>query len=301
MPQSATLKKQPPPESLVPVAENILGLHSLTGADAQEILAFLAGGSIGAVFMSGLIYDNGLVSALNRGAFCAFRGAAGEIEGVALIGHATLVEARTERALEAFASLAKRCHTAHVIVGEQAKVERFWAYYHEGGQEPRRICRELLFEQRWPVPAEEPAAGLRRATPADIADVLAINARLAEEESGINPLSSDPEGFRLRTLRRISQGRVWVLMEEGRLLFKADVMAETPEVIYLEGVYVRPAERRRGLGRRCLSQLSRLLLMSGSRTVSLLVNEENQAAQAFFHGAGFRFRGYYDTIFLSRM
>jgi uncharacterized protein len=298
MPQSATLKKLPPAETFIPAAATP-GVHPLANAEREETLAFLASGSIGAVFMSGLIYDNGLASPHNRGAFCAFRGPAGELEGVALIGHATLVEARTERALEAFASLAKRCHTAHVIVGEQEKVERFWARYHEGGQEPRRVCRELLFEQRWPVPADEPAAGLRRATPEDLAGVMEINARLAEDESGINPLAADPEGFRLRTLRRIEQGRVWVLAEGGRLLFKADVMSETPQVVYLEGVHVHPEERRRGLGRRCLSQLSRTLL-AGSRVVSLLINEENQAAQAFFRGAGFRFRGYYDTIFLRR-
>ncbi|HZI20440.1 MAG TPA: GNAT family N-acetyltransferase [Pyrinomonadaceae bacterium] len=298
MPLTARLKKQPPAENVL--AGDPLGVHPLAEADREEALAFLAGRSVGAIFMSGLLYDNGPGSPLNRGAFCVFRGGAGELEGVALIGHATLVEARSERALEAFAALAKRCHTAHVIVGEQSEVERFWARYHEGGQQPRRVCRELHLELRWPVPAAEGEASLRRATPDDLPAVIEVNADMAERESGVNPLETDPEGFRQRTLRRIEQGRVWVGTDDRGLLFKAEVMAETPEVAYLEGVYVRPEDRRRGVGRRSMSQLARTLL-ANSRVVTLLVNDENKGAQSFFLATGFRLRGYYDTIFLSRM
>jgi hypothetical protein len=300
MPHSATLKKQTPLQTFIEMTAGATGLHPLTDADREEALAFLAGRSVGAVYMSGLIYDNGPASPLNRGAFCVFRDGAGELEGVALVGHATVVEAHTERALQAFAALAKRCHTAHVIVGEQSEVERFWACYHEGGQEPRRVCHELHFELRWPAPAAEGEAGLRRATPDDLPAVIEVNAVMAELESGVNPLETDPVGFRQRALRRIEQGRVWVRTDAGGLLFKAEVMAETPEAAYLEGVYVRPEERRRGVGRRSMSQLVPTLL-ANSRSVTLLVNDENKCAQGFFLATGFRLRGYYDTIFLNRM
>jgi predicted GNAT family acetyltransferase len=36
---------------------------------------------------------------------------------------------------------------------------------------------------------------------------------------------------------------VWVIVKDQRLIFKADIQAETPEVIYLEGVYVSPKAR----------------------------------------------------------
>ena len=299
MPHSAKLKLQTPATIFPHVADGSSGVRPLTERDEEEALAFLAGGSVDSIFMSGLIHDNGLESPLNRGAFCSFRSDDGALEGIALIGHATLVETRTGRALEAFAGLAKRCHTAHVIVGEQEKVERFWSHYRDGGQEPRRVCRELLFEQRRPAPAREAVPGLRRATFPDLAHVMSVNARMAEDESGVNPLAADPDGFRKRTLRRIEQGRVWVWVEDGRLIFKADVMSETPEFAYLEGVYVNPEDRRRGVGRRCLSQLSRGLL-SRARSVCLLVNEQNEDALAFFVKAGFKLSGCYDTIFLKR-
>ena len=100
---------------------------------------------------------------------------------------------------------------------------------------------------------------------------------MAVAECGVNPLTTDPEGFRARCLRRIERGRIWVLVEGGKLLFKADIMAETPEAIYIEGVYVNRRHRQRGHGRRCLLELGQLLL-SRSHSVCLLVNERNLAA-----------------------
>ena len=90
---------------------------------------------------------------------------------------------------------------------------------------------------------------------------------------------------------------MWVWTEGGRLIFKADVMSDTPEAVYLEGVYVRPDERGKGYGRRCLSQLGRSLL-ARSGSVCLVVNEQNKDAQEFFFKAGYTLRGLYDSIFL---
>ncbi len=249
--------------------------------------------------MNGLVRDNGLESPFNRGTFYACRGAAGRLEGVALIGHAVFVEARSLGALKSFAELAQGHQSAHVILGEQDVVGSFWEYYAPAGQPARRFCRELLFEQRWPVRASEAVPGLRPATLDDLALILPVHAAMAFEESGVNPLEKDPLGFRLRCARRIEQGRVWVLVESGRLIFKADIISETPEVIYLEGIYVDPAERGRGYGSRCLAQLGRGLL-ARTRSLSLLVNEQRTGAVAFYRRAGYEFRSYYDTIYLQQ-
>jgi uncharacterized protein len=262
-----------------------------------EVRAFLRTGAVDTVVMNGLIADNGLESPFNRGQFYGCRDASGQLVGVALIGHATLFETQHETALAAFAHLAQAYERAHVVVGAPDKVERFWWHYGTGGQEPRLICRELFLEQRWPVAALEPVADLRRATLDDLPAVMSVNARLAFIESGVDPLEADPEGFRLRLARRIEQGRVWVWCERGRLLFKADVLAETPEMNYLEGIYVHPDERGKGYGSRCLSQLGRELLKE-TRALCLLVNEQNKDAQRFFFRNGYKLRDCYDTIFL---
>src|SRR6185436_20691196 len=64
----------------------------LTDADEEEVLNFLSRRPIHTVAMVGFIHDNGLVSTLNRGTFYGCRNYEGNLEGVALIGHATLLE-----------------------------------------------------------------------------------------------------------------------------------------------------------------------------------------------------------------
>lgn len=275
---------------------SLLTVHTLSAEHQAEVLAFLGERPVHTVFMAGFIRDNGLVSDFNRGTFYGCRDRKGRLQGVALIGHATLVEAR-EGALSAFAQLAQYCPSAYMILGEREKVERFWSYYARSGQTPRRACRELLFEQRQPSEVPEPVAGLRLATPDDLEIVLPLYAHMANAESGVNPLEVDAAGFQQRWLRRIEQGRVWVWIEDGRLIFNADIMCDTPDCIYLEGIYVDPHERDKGLGVRCLSQLSRDLLQR-AKSLCLLVNEQNERARAFYEKAGYTLCGYYDTIFL---
>jgi uncharacterized protein len=258
---------------------------------------FLSARPVHTVVMSGFIRDNGLVSPLNRGTFYGCRNEEGQLVGVALIGHATLVETESEEALAAFARVARECPRTHVMMGESDKIERFWAHYAEDGRSPRLICRELLMEQRWPVQVREMVPGLRPAVTEDLEQVMVVQAEMAFDESGVNPMEADPEGFRRRCLRRIEQGRVWVWTEEGRLIFKADVISETPEVKYVEGVWVAPEYRGRGYGLRCFSQLSRELLAQ-SGAVTLLVNEKSPGAVSFYRRAGYKLRSQYDTIFL---
>jgi uncharacterized protein len=271
----------------------------LSAGDAGEVLAFLAARPLHTVNMAGLIRDNGVTSPLNRGTFHAYRDEAGRLEGVALVGHAILFESRTARATAAFARLAQRRGGVHLILGEEEPVGLFWGHYAEGGQEPRRLCRELLLEQRWPVEARESVPELRPAGHEDLEEVIRVQAGLVSDESGVDPLATDPVGFRDRCLMRVRRGRTWVVTGGGRLIFKAEVYAETPRVAYLEGVYVAPERRGGGYGLRCLSQLTRNLLRR-SDSVCLLVNEQNAAARAFYRKAGYRQRGLYDTIFLRR-
>jgi uncharacterized protein len=273
-----------------------LTVQSLAPGHEDEVLAFLSQRPIHTVIMAGFIRDNGLASPLNRGNFYGCRDANGHLEGVALVGHVTMVESASDAALELFAQIARTYERAHVIVGEQEKVERFWEFYGPTGQAMRRLCRELLFEHSWPCEALE-TVDLRLATLDDIEQLLPVHAQMAFEESGVNPLERDPIGFRERTARRIEQGRVWVSMDQEKLVFKADVVSDTPEQIYIEGVYLNPQERGKGDGVRFVSELSRTLLAK-TKSVSLLVNENDQVAQACYRKAGYKERGYYDTVYL---
>jgi uncharacterized protein len=271
----------------------------LTHGDEAETLKFLDGRPLHTVCLRGLILENGLVSPANRGAFYSYRDAAGQMEGVALIGHATLIEAHSDSALDAFAYLAQNNSRAHLIRGEQEMIERFWKFFTPGTCRTRLASREILLEQRESILLCEPVSNLRRATLADLELIIAVNAAMIFEECGFNPLLSDELGFRKRTARRIEQGRIWVWIDKGQLIFKTDVMAITPEVIYLEGVFVNQFERGKGYGLRCFSQLCEHLLQHAN-SLCLLVNEHNQTAINLYDKVGYRPQACYDTIYLQR-
>ena len=262
-------------------APNSLFIQPLRIGQEGEVLAFLAERPLHTFVMAGHIRDNGLESSHNRGSFHACRDHRQRLEGVALIGHATLVETRSDAALAAFAHLAQTGPAPKVLMGEQDKIDYFWRCYAKVGQSPRRVGRELLLEQRWPVAPYEPVPALRLAIDDDVAQVALVQGEMALAASGINPLEADPLGFRMRCARRVAQKRVWIWVEDGRLVFKADVISDTPEVIYLEGIYVDPEDRSKGRGTRCMLQLSQTLLQ---RTASLcvLVNEQSHRSRRFF-------------------
>jgi predicted GNAT family acetyltransferase len=273
-----------------------MSLQELTNTHAAEALTFLAARPLHTVMMAGFINDNGVVNPLNRGVFYACRNAQRQLEGIALIGHVTLFEARTDAALEAFAQLARSCPYIVMLAGEQEKLEQFWQHYAAQGQSPRQLTTEYLYVQREFVEMS-PGGNVRQAKLDDVELLIPLHATMVREASGINPMEKDPLGFRLRLVRRIEQGRVLVWIEEKELLFTASVISDTPMANYLEGVYVNPAHRGKGHGLRCMSQVSQKLL-ARTRAVCGFVNERNRVAQAFYLKAGYELDSYYKKIYV---
>jgi len=271
-------------------------IYPLDDRHKEEVLSFLGIRPLNTFIMSSWIRDNGFESSLNRGCFYGYRNATRRLEGVALIGHITLFETENDSALAAFARSTKNCPAAHVVVGRAERVDRFLGYYSQGQVKPRMVCYDLLFQKRLSVNVDT-VASLRLARPEELDLIAPVHALTAVEESGVNPLERDPAGFRERCERRIAQGRVWVSIEDGKVKFKADVVSDTPDVIYLEGVYVSPEHRGNGYGSRCMTQITNQLL-ERTRSVCLLVNRTNVAAQACYRKAGYEFREYYDTLYL---
>jgi uncharacterized protein len=278
--------------------EAALTVAPLRAADEHEVLEFLKARPLHTVIMAGLMRDNGLESHFNRGQFLGCRNRRHKLVGVALIGYITQIETHDESVRAALSECVRGCSCVNMIIGETEKLAGLRAYFMQTDQVARVVEHELLAVPRQPLEVYAPIKGLRQATAADLELVAAAHDELAQIESGISPLEVDPEGFRLRTARRVAQGRVWVWIESGRLIFKADVVSDTPQANYLEGIYVSAAERGRGLGLRCLSQLSRRLLLN-TEALCLLVDRQNQRARAFYRRVGFKLHSQYETIFLA--
>lgn len=273
------------------------GVSRMLKGEESEALEFLSVRPLNTVIMAGLIRDNGLESSCNRGCFYACRDESGALAGVALVGHVTLFEVRHADALLALAKSARPSQRLHALVGESEGVRVFCERHAGLSNTSIEVRREMFMVMRERVVAGERVRNLRPATLAQLPSIMSTSAEMAERATGVNPLLCDPIGFRERTTRRIERGRVWAWFEDGRLLFKIDVAAETPEAIYLEGLYVNPGERGRGYGLRCFSQLSDILLRRAG-ALCLMVDEDNAAANALYGRLGFVAHCAYDRVSL---
>ncbi len=282
----------------IKLSPDLSKVREMRSENTQEVLAFLAVRPVHTVVMTSFINDNGIVSELNRGKFYGYRNSAGTLEGVALIGHSTLFEARTEDAIAALAFVAKSSETPiHLIMSAGDAADRFWTAYSSGFSEPRLRCEEALFETAFPFAVQKCEWNIENADESQLLQIAEAQAEVAFIECGVDPMVRDREGFLKRVLRRIEQGRIFTVFENGNLVFKADIIAETDEVIYLEGVYVAAEYRGRGIGSRCLSSLS-LQLLNGVEHICLLSNVEFESAHMSFQKAGFRNTDLCTTLFV---
>lgn len=290
---------QPVAQPVVEAAAALLRVSELAESNREEAMKFLAVRPVHTVVMTSFINDNGLQSELNRGKFYGYRNSEGELEGIALIGHSTLIEARSDAALRAFALKARTSETSiHLIMSHGTAADTFWKYYGDGLAQPRLTCTERLFEVSFPFMVRKKSDNsIRPATAEELIPVAEAQAEVAFMECGVDPMQKDREGFLKRVARRIEQGRVFVVTDGEKLVFKADIIAQTDDVIYLEGIYVAPEYRGKGLGSAYLSDLT-LNLLSQAENVCLLSNVEFASAHKSYLKAGYKATDECTTLFV---
>jgi ribosomal protein S18 acetylase RimI-like enzyme len=173
---------------------------------------------------------------------------------------------------------------ARMMIGEERAVDELWEAVSGDLPAPRDDRRGQ------PVyaihePPEPGRSGLRPARPADYELLLPACAAAHREELGIDPLDRDGDSFRWRTRAQIEDGRSWLWEEEGRILFKAEASAWTPEAAQIQQVWVDPGVRNRGYAQRGMRDLCRLLL-ARVPAVTLFVRPENAPALRVYEGIG---------------
>jgi ribosomal protein S18 acetylase RimI-like enzyme len=175
---------------------------------------------------------------------------------------------------------------ARMVIGEEGAVDQLWAAAERLMPTPRedRPGQPVYVLDSAPAAGE---TGLREATLADLELLVPACAAAHEEEIGVNPLRGDPDGFRWRTQAQIGEGRSWIWVEGGTILFKAEASAWTPEAVQLQQVWVDPAARGRGNATRAMRDLCRRLLEHVPR-VCLFVRPENAPAIRLYEAIGMR-------------
>jgi uncharacterized protein len=248
----------------------------------DQILAFCAGDPIERVFLE---------DAARRG-HARFRAVQGEngLDALCYFG-ANVVP--SGHGCEAFADDTASRGT-RMIIGNEAAVTELWGSAEQVMPRPREDRPgQPVYVIEDPPSGEE--TGLRPATWDDLDLLVPACAATHFEELGVDPLKRDAEGFRRRTSAQIEEGRSWLWVEDGTILFKAEASAWTPSAVQLQQVWVDPAARRQGYATRGLRHLCRLLLES-TPSVCLFVRPENEPAIRLYDAIGMRRVGSYRSV-----
>ena len=194
---------------------------------------------------------------------------------------------------DAFAELAASS-TSKMIIGDEEAVGALWAAAVHQMPSPRadRPGQPVYAIAGAPEPGD---TGLRAATLDDLELLIPICAAAHAVELGVNPLERDPEGFRWRTRAQIADGRSWLWIEDGVVLFKAEASARTPAAVQIQQVWVDPEVRSHGYGGRGMRDLCRLLLVA-TPVVTLFVRAENAPAIALYESIGMHRVGSYRSL-----
>ncbi|MCX4094192.1 GNAT family N-acetyltransferase [Nocardia sp. alder85J] len=107
------------------------------------------------------------------------------------------------------------------------------------------------------------------------------------EEIGVDPRAGDGgRSYRRRVASLIQSGRAWARFEDGEVVYKAEVGAMSRRTGQIQGVWVHPEWRGRGIGTSGTAALANAVVATG-RTASLYVNNFNEVARRSYAKIGF--------------
>jgi uncharacterized protein len=204
----------------------------------------------------------------------------------------------TAAAVGAFADRAlrqgRRCSS---LVGPSVAVSELWGAlrpYWGPARDVRSVQPLMAIEG---PPQVAPDLAVRRVRTDEIDVLLPASIAMFTEEVGVSPLAGDGgASYRARVGELIRAGRAFARIEEGRVLFKAEIGAATPTACQVQGVWVRPDCRGRGLAAPGMAAVVNQSRESIAPLVSLYVNDFNAPGRATYLRAGFREVGEFMSV-----
>jgi predicted GNAT family acetyltransferase len=201
-------------------------------------------------------------------------------------------------AIAAFADRAlrqgRRCSS---IVGTSVAVSELWGFLRPywGPARDVRAAQPLMAIDGLSPVAPDPAVRRVRLDELDV--LLPASIAMFTEEVGISPLMGDGgASYRARVAELVRAGRAFARIEDGQVIFKAEVGAATPQACQVQGVWVRPEYRGRGLAAPGMAAVVALARQSISPLVSLYVNDFNTPGRATYRRAGFTEVGQFMSV-----
>jgi hypothetical protein len=258
--------------------------------DTDEVLDLLDRDPVADVFVASRIRGAGLAES-RLGAQVWGYGERGRLEALCYSG-ANLVPVQAgPDAVRAFAERARRQgRRCSSVVGESGAVQHLWSLLTPSWGPARAVRSEqpLMVLDGPPAVAPDPAVRQVRRDEVET---------LFTEEIGVSPLAGDGGAlYRARVTELVTQGRAYARIEDGQVLFKAEVGAATPTVCQVQGVWVHPSLRGRGLSVGGTAAVAALARTQVAPVVSLYVNDFNTAARRAYERVGFRQVGTFTSV-----
>lgn len=194
--------------------------------------------------------------------------------------------------------LMARAHSFSSIVGPHAPVQRLWAML----QDDMPRARETRWRQPHLEISTEPSVTadprVRRTTLDDMDALYPACVDFYTEEIGLSPEAGGGSAlYRARVEQLVSRGWSYAgFDDDGRLVFKAEIACASPHAAQVQGVYVPPGLRGRGLGASGMAAVVAIVREELAPIVSLYVNDWNTAARATYARVGFVETGRFSTI-----
>jgi predicted GNAT family acetyltransferase len=267
----------------------------LDDSDLPALAALLAADPIGNCSVTARIESYGL-SPHRLGA--QVWGSGGTLNAACYAG-ANLVPIGAEpAAVHAFAARAigagRRCSS---IVGRVEAVEPLWSDLRAAWGTPRDIRANQPLLATVDEPPVESDALVRRVRPDELDILMPASIAMFTEEVGVSPLGNDGGAlYRARMRGLIAGGRSFARIEDGRVVFKAELGAVSAAASQIQGVWVAPDCRGLGLSVGGMAAVVRAALRDVAPVVSLYVNDYNAAARAAYARVGLRQIGTFMSV-----
>ena len=275
-------------------------LRRLHGVDTAKAVALCERHPVDSVLLRVAIEQTGIGASFSLGRFDADR----ELTALAWEYGNSLPLGFDEDGLDEVAEeFAGRRRTGSSIVGPADQVMGLWNRICKRWG-PARDVRERQFSMVMDSDPDVVADPLVQ--PAGVGDVsLVFPASVAMyiEEVGYDP-TSHGAGYAYRVARLVRSQHTFIRkapLADGsgeRVVFKADVGALAGGVAQLQGVWVAPDLRGRGIATAGVAAVVKLVRDRLAPTISLYVNDYNAAAIATYTRVGFRIAGRWATVFV---
>jgi len=223
----------------------------------------------------------------------------GDIVESALYYGANLVPVETTPAARvAFADHARRTpRRCSSIVGNAEEVLDLWRLLEPAWGPAREVRSDqlLLVHDREPLVEADPL--VRYATLADVDTLFPACVEMFSEEVGVSPLAGGAGSmYRARVADLVREGRSFIRLTGDTVEFKAEVGAVSTRVCQVQGVWVPPHLRGRGISLGGMASMVRAAQRDIAPVVSLYVNNYNTAARKCYSRVGFVRHGTFATV-----